>query len=251
MPPKGEAQLSAKRLEELALRADRLGQPVYSPFLSPPEAEAAERAAAKAGVDVALFGGYEGSERQMACFGQGHAHHGQAYPIVSLLLRWPHQSPPAHRDILGAVMGLGLDRHCIGDVLLLETEAYLFVEEGIAAHVEAGLAQAGRAHLQVERLHRLPSLSAPQGVLHRDTVSSLRLDAVVASGLSLSRTRAAALIATGLVKLRHTQQRQGDARVDLGDMISIRGYGRLRLAQVGQETRKGRLPIVVERFGMK
>ena len=121
----------------------------------------------------------------------------------------------------------------------------------MAAHIAANLTQAGKTSLQVELLEGLPFLEAAQGVPFRDTVPSLRLDALVASGLGLSRAKAAALIEAGHVKLRHAQTLRPDARVQEGDMISVRGRGRLQLSQVGKPTRKDRLPVLLTRYGIQ
>lgn len=83
----------------------------------------------------------------------------------------------------------------------------------------------------------------------RDTVSSLRLDAVVAGGFRLSRGTAAELIGMGRVKLRHLPEERPDARVAPGDAISVRGYGRLTVDAVGLPNRKGRLPLTMTRYG--
>lgn len=101
----------------------------------------------------------------------------------ALELRWPHQSAPAHRDILGSVMGLGLERHCIGDIVLEAERAHLFCEHSMAEHLRDSLLSAGRIRLQTALLSELPELAPPEGTEWRDTVASPRLDAVVASGL--------------------------------------------------------------------
>ena len=94
-----------------------------------------------------------------------------------------------------------------------------------------------------------PEVEPPQGVEVRDTVSSLRLDAVVSGGFGLSRAAAADLIAAGHVKLRHVPTQRPDVRVGEGDAISVRGYGRLVIDQVGAPTKKGRLPVRLIRYG--
>ena len=249
MPSKEEALFTPRRLEELAWRAQASGKACFSPFLSPPEAEFARAAARKAGVELTLFGGYPEAERQMAAFAMEELP-GTAFPLRALELRWPHQTAPSHRDLLGSVMALGIQRQWVGDIVLEKERAALFAAEAIAAHIASTLAQAGKVSLQVESLPEAPSMEAPAGVPFRDTVPSLRLDALVASGMCLSRAKAAALIQAGQVKLRHAQTLRPDARVEVGDMISVRGMGRLQLSQVGNPTRKDRLPVLLTRFGI-
>ena len=82
----------------------------------------------------------------------------------------------------------------------------------------------------------------------RDTVSSLRLDAVAASGFSLSRGKAADLIASGRVQLNHRECVKPDHAVAQGDVLSCRGLGKCVLTEVGGPSKKGRILIVLERY---
>ncbi len=250
MSPVQEPLFSKQRLRELALRAESRQAPCFTPFLSVPEAAEAQWAAKKEGVLVRLFGGYEDAERQMACFSLEAVEEGD-FPLEILELRWPHQSAPTHRDVLGSVLALGIQRHTLGDILLEEDRAYLFATAAIVPHVMAQLHQAGKVHLQIMKAESTPMATEPNGVVLRDTVPSLRLDAVVASGLSVSRAKAAALIEAGRVKLRHLPTLRTDVRVEEGDMISVRGMGRMEVTQVGQPTRKDRLPVVLTKYGMR
>ena len=250
MPRTGEDAFPLKRLEELAGRALRMERACFSPFLTPPEAEWAGAAARKQGAVACLFGGYEDAERQMARFAASEDE-AAAFPIQALEIRWPRQSPPTHRDLLGSAMGLGIKRQCLGDIVLLADRAYLFADGSVAGHLAANLSRAGRTNLRVEPAEGLPAFEESAGEEVRDTVASLRLDALVASGLNLSREKAAALILSGRVKLRHMLTLRADARVAQGDTVSIRGMGRLRLTEAGGPTRKGRLPVTITRFGIR
>ena len=240
--------LASRRLDELASRAGRTDRPCFSGFLSPPELEAAQAAGRRHGVGVLAEGGYEDAERRVACFlpdGEEEA----VFPSTALELTWPGQSAPGHRDILGSVLGLGLSRSCIGDIAVLADRAYVFVESRMAEHVAQSLLSAGRVRLRVRALEAWPELEPPEGTEVRDTVSSLRLDAVVAGGFGMSRAAACEKIAAGHVKLRHLPSLRPDARVGEGDAISVRGCGRLVVAQVGAPTKKGRLPLRLIRYG--
>jgi len=248
MPYDEDEALLRRRLTELAQRADRMGFPTFSEFLTPPQAVWAAAAAKEAGVTVSLSGGYEDAERQMARFLPADSWE-EAYPISALQLTWPHQSAPTHRELLGSVMGLGIRRGLVGDIVVEEEQAYLFAESAMCQHIASVLASAGRVHLQVQLLEELPVPKPPDGREVRDTVSSPRLDAVVASGFSISRAKAAALINAGHVKLRHVPCIRTDAHVGPGDVLSVRGLGRLKLCEIGQPTRKGRYPLNMLRFG--
>ncbi len=248
MPGTEEEALLRRRLTELAQRADRIGGSVFSEFLTPAQAPLAAVAAREAGVSAELFGGYGDAERQMACFVPADGW-SEDYPISALMLSWPHQNAPTHRELLGSVMGLGIRRGLVGDIVVEADKAYLFAETAMAQHIASVLTGAGRIHLQVTLLDELPTPTPPEGKPVRDTVSSPRLDAVVASGFSISRSKAADLINAGHVKLRHIPCLRTDAHVGEGDAVSVRGLGRLQLCEIGQPTRKGRYPLTMLRFG--
>ncbi len=239
-----------ERMEELAARAERTEKACFTPFLTPVEAENARIAAKRQCAALSLFGGYEDAERQMAQFAPDEE--GLLdFPMAILEITWPRQSAPDHRALLGSVMALGVKRQCLGDIVLLEDKAYLFADQAMAQHLADSLTQAGRVNLKVQLAEEAPALQAPVGQAVHQTVASLRLDAVIASGLNMSREKAAALITSGHVKLRYMPTLRTDAKVEAGDRVSIRGMGRLQLLEVGQPTRKGRLPITLMRFGIR
>jgi len=257
--PAADAPFLPDRLQELAARAEKTGHPVFSPFLTPPEAETACSVARKKGVRMALFGGYADAERQMAGFwekgescppGTADELLHKSFPMAVIAVSWSRQESPSHRDLLGSVMALGIQRQTLGDIVRLPDQAYLFVQEAMAQYIADTWTQAGKARLHAKVMQDFPEVETMEGCEKRDTVASLRLDAIVSSGLSLSRSKAAELIAAGYVKLRHIQVLRGDAQVARGDVISVRGKGRLQLADVGAPTRKGRLPITVLCFGI-
>jgi len=236
-----------RRLDELAARTARTGIPCFTAFLSPAEAQWAQASANRQRVNLSLQGGYEDAERCIACFWDDEAP--EEFPLTALELKWPHQSAPGHRDVLGSAMGLGIKRSCMGDIILTEDTGYLFAEKQMADHIAQSLTSAGRIKLQTRLLDEWPQLEPPAGEDVHDTVHSLRLDAVVAAGFNLSRGDAADLITAGHVKLRHLPTERTDARVQEGDAISVRGHGRLIVEEVGSPTKKGRLPLRLTRYG--
>ncbi len=244
---RGEDEQLMRRLDELAARTARTGIPCFTSFLSPAEAQWAQASANRQKVNLALQGGYEDAERCIGCFWDDEEP--ESFPLAALELTWPHQSAPGHRDVLGSAMGLGIKRSCMGDIVLLEEAGYLFAEKQMAEHIAQSLLSAGRVRLQTRLLNEWPKLEPPAGQELHDTVQSLRLDAVIAAGFNLSRGDAADLIAAGHVKLRHLPTERTDAKVQEGDAISVRGHGRLVVEEVGNPTKKGRLPLRLTRYG--
>ncbi len=248
MPRSAETPLPFSRLLELAEQADRQGRSRFTPFLTPPEAELAQAAGKRARVEVALWGGYADAERRMARY-TAPLETPADFPLTALELTWPHADAPEHRDLLGSVMALGVQRARLGDIALTADRAFLFVESALADVLLRELVSAGKTRLNVRLGDAPPQAAVVAGEEIRCTVQSLRLDAVLADGFHLSRGDAAALIEAGAVKLRHAPTLRPDARVEAGDAISARGLGRLRVEEVGAPTRKGRLPVRLTRFG--
>jgi len=236
-----------RRLDDLAARTARTGISCFTAFLSPAEAQWAQASANRQRVNLSLQGGYEDAERCIACFWEDEEP--EEFPLAAIELTWPHQSAPGHRDVLGSAMGLGIKRSCMGDIVLLADAGYLFAEKQMADHIAQSLTSAGHIRLQTRLMDEWPPLKPPCGEELHDTVHSLRLDAVIAAGFNLSRGDAADLIAAGHAKLRHLPTERTDARVQEGDAISLRGYGRLVVEEVGSPTKKGRLPLRLTRYG--
>lgn len=237
--------LRVRRLRELALRAHHSGAPQFTCFLEPPEEIRARSAANEAESHVYFYGGYDGAERCVAGFSDEEPD-GADFPIACLELRWNAKfASPEHRDLLGAVMGLGIERDAVGDIAFGAEAgtAYLFVRDDMAGYICASLESAGRAHLSVARAAQPPRIREPEGTLIRVTVSSERMDAVLAEGCSLSRAQAQKLIAQGLVKRNHAVELRGDIHLEAGDLLSVRGYGRIRVQSLDGNTRKGRRAV--------
>ena len=245
-----------KRLNELALRAQHTGRVCATRFLEPSTLVAVNAAASRAGVKVALWGGYEGAERCVAAFYAGDSPEAGDWPVVALRLQWNAKfANPGHRDLLGAMMGLGIEREMTGDIAMGTYRdapcAYLFALGEVADYIAANLDSAGRASLKVSVATETPQLIPPEGESLRLTVQQQRLDAVLAAACRLSRSEAQRLIAAGLVKLNHVPQLRPDARLSEGDLISARGYGRVKVTAFQGESRRGRQVVQVFRYGSK
>ena len=244
------AEDALRALESAAKLAAEKGLTRYSRFLDPAQLEAARRIAARSGAGFDGWGGYEGAERAVACFfPEGEPPRRADFPIVCLRSAYAERfCSLSHRDLLGAFMALGLTRACIGDMILGDGFVYLFAEARTAPFIAESLTQAGKASLRFEALSEVPPMPEPKGSAFRAVVSSLRLDAVLAAAYRLSRSEAAEAVRAGLVKLDHVPCDRADAPVRPGAMLSLRGGGRVKVAKVEGETRKGRIGVTLFRY---
>ena len=170
-------------------------------------------------------------------------------PICALRARPRGGVELNHRDYLGSLMGLGIRREMVGDILVSPQSAGILLTAEMGEYVRHNLEKAGHASIVMEPV-ALESLLIPplQFKTLRDTVPSLRLDGIVSSGFSISRGKAADYIAAGKAELNYLPCMKGDKQVQEGDVISVRGLGKIKLETIGGNTKKGRISIEISRF---
>ena len=159
------------------------------------------------------------------------------------------QKSLGHRDYLGALMGLGLKRERIGDILVREDGADILILKEMETFLLNYFGKAGNRYLNGESLP-MRELLVPERRTEqlRDTVASLRLDNVIASAFRISRTKAREAISSGLIFLNDVQVVKGDKPVGEGDKLVWRGKGKAYLREIGPLTRKDRINVTMERF---
>ena len=246
-----EDRLLLARVWDKYEQTERRNIPSATVFLSPRERQLAQAMLNAAGVRSGyLFdGGYEGAERTVLLFLPGWAEEPEGSGLVFLRASFHGGESLTHRDILGSLMGLGVVRERVGDILVSPHSADIVAAPSLREFFLREWDQAGRVKLTVTEIGR-EALCVPQAQVKviRDTVSSLRLDAVTATAFSMSRGRAAELIAAGKVSLDHVPCLKGDKPVGEGAVITARGLGKAKLAGVGGLSKKGRTGITVERY---
>ena len=251
----GEERIPLARVLDRAEQSRRRGIPAYTDFLSPQQQVQAMELLYQAGfseTDYVRLGGYEGAERRLFCFlpdwmdGEDAA---LQSPIRCLRAAYRAEDQLTHRDFLGSLMGLGIVREKLGDILVGESSCDLLVLESVADYLSGSWDTAGRAHLKLSQVE-LSSLHIPRQRCEevRDTVSSLRLDALAATGFRLSRGKAAALVESGRVQVNWALCQKPDRLLEEGDVVSGRGCGKFEVAEVGGLTRKGRIAVTLKRY---
>ncbi len=247
----GEDRLALAKVLDKAEQASVRNLPAATDFLSPQQRARALDLLRLAGISESAYvlqGGYEGAERQVLQFLPDWMEPEIAEtPIRCLRAVFREEEQLTHRDFLGSLMGMGIVREKVGDILVAPGSADLLVLEGVADFLLRSWSSAGRTRLRVSAIG-LESLHIPviQRKEVRDTVSSLRLDAVAASGFRLARGKAAALIESGKVQLNWRECVKPDKLLEAGDVVSARGFGKFELSEVGGLTRKGRVSIVLQ-----
>lgn len=243
----------ARALDQLE-RAQNRSIPCATQFLSPAQRAALEPLIAAVGHPRHLFcGGYEGAERTICVFlpdWQEAEDWDAAEELAAVECAYPPTGADlTHRDLLGGLMGIGLVRERVGDILVGERAAQIVCLKEAAPIILSQFDQAGRYRLKLREISLAELSPAPAQVkLIHDTVAALRLDAVLASGFSLARGKAAEAVAAGRVSLNHRECLKPDRPVGEGDVLICRGLGKCVLKAVGGQSRKGRVIIEIERY---
>ena len=225
--------------------------PTATGFLSPQEQAAAQHLLNALGCreGYVLWGGYDGAERKRLLFLPEWMAEPDGTEIAAVRAACRSGGDLTHRDFLGSLMALGLTREKIGDILVEKGGCQVLLDPSMTDFLLQNWDSAGREKLTVSPLP-LEELTVPEAAVKevRDTVSSLRLDNVLASAFSLSRGRAAEAVEKGAVQVNYTVCQKPDKPVSAGDVITCRGLGKCVLDAVGSPTKKGRLPVAIRRF---
>ena len=250
-----EDRLTLCRVLDQMCQAEARQIPAATEFLTAHERGLAEPMLRAAGVEqVWFYGGCDEAERTVCCHVPDYLDAQQYFagedgPICLIRASFRAERPLSHRDFLGSLMGCGIRRQTVGDLYVEAQSCEMLVMRKIVPYLMQNLTEAGRTRLRLE-LCPIQTLRRPPEQLEvlRQTVSSLRLDAVAAAGFHLSRSRAAELIEHGRAAVNHMGCEKPDRIVAQGDQISLRGLGKLRLQAVHGETKKGRISIEIAKY---
>lgn len=246
----GEEEL-AIRLLDWADQAHRQRRSKVSFFLDPRGKEIAETVGnLYPGLKVVFEGGYQGAERQKAAFVHEDSFGEPDFRIRALVIRWDGRYERlGHRDVLGALLGQGIERELLGDIIMKGDTAQILGDIPMMEYLQDHLTQVGSANVTVENLEISEIEPREEKVKEiRTTVASLRLDSVAAAGFSTSRSKMAGDIESERLKLNWQEVKSPARTVKEGDVISCRGKGRVEVAEVGKETRKGRISVLLRRY---
>ena len=244
-------ELFFHHLKDLSDKADRSGRFTFTDFLNPDEQSTLQNTSREL-TRYECFGGVAGCERVMARFGDpDEMGYETPFPITCVKispLQQKFADELSHRDILGAVMHLGIERSCLGDIVLRDNVAYLFATERIAPFICENLTKVKHTSVSCEAAD-----APPEGELFRTeeftvNVSSLRADCVVAAVWRLSRGNAEKLFAAQKVFINGRLTESGSAQLKENDVVSVRGTGRFLYKTVSGNSKKGRLFVRIEKY---
>lgn len=197
--------------------------------------------------NLIFYGGYSGAQRVMLCYCENLIDTVD-FPIRAIYFKYRISDNLSHRDFLGAIMALGIERNCVGDIIVNNGYAVCYVKSDIYDFVISQLSKVGRCGIKVideksckvnyDRNFEQLSL----------TVSSMRLDVIVASLTGLSREKTRELILAQKVFTNYNVNQNVSHKLNANDILTIRGKGKYIIVDTQGVTKKGRLKILIEHF---
>lgn len=248
-----EEELLKKRMKELADKAYQQSVYCSTPFLNLAEQSLffeIEREVSY--IDSRFDGGYPDAERKILIFGSEEQFGYGMDPVFCCLRIEPlavkFSEKLSHRDYLGAILNLGIERECIGDILVEEHGAYVFCLKNMTSFLCENITKIRHTSVRAEIVSPSsfsvqPNLKAVEGFL-----ASCRLDAVISLGFSMSRKESVSFIKNKCVFINSRLTENTSKMVMEGDTISVRGKGKIRFSEVRGQSKKGRFSVLLYRY---
>ena len=246
-----ENELLRRRFSELARRSDAQATYTFTDFLG-----LAEQSVLKAmgrelrGVKTELFGGTDGCERLVARFGsEEELGYAEDYPIACIKAvpkNRKYAEALTHRDYLGAILNLGIERDTLGDIAIIDNVGYIFASEDIAEYIVSSLTKVKHTDMRLKIVHELPEGELYRTELRRVQANGERVDAIIAKVFGLSREDSSTLFKKRLVFVDGKCTENTSYIPKEGEVISVRGHGRMIYRGCDSLTRKGKMNIAVE-----
>ncbi len=244
----GKKELEAKIRDTIRL-SEKYASARFTAFLTEEEqAELGENPAL--GENGGYFGGYEGAARRMfGAFPEWQEFDGAEFPIDILYIEKKYPKELTHRDYLGTILSLGIERSKIGDILVTEKGAYVFAAESVSGHIASQVEKIANCGVEVHSCG-IDEVEIPRQEFEDldKVVASMRLDAMVAAITGGSRNSALNLIKGARVAVNHREITEGARPVAEGDILSVRGYGRFVVCEEGRRTGSGRLHVHIKKY---
>lgn len=192
---------------------------------------------------LSFFGGIQNAERQICYLSFGY----EEFPIKIIEVNCAQAADITHRHVLGSLMGLGIKRQKIGDILTGE-RIFVAIKEEILKYVLENFFKIGKHPVTLQVLEDFSIEKTQEFSYHSTTVSSLRLDCIVAAITHLAREKAKAFILAEKVKVNHIEETNYKKILSEGDIISVAQKGRYVLEQLDGITKKERIKVTIKKY---
>lgn len=247
----GEEKLLLSKCEDLFSKCDKYQMPCFSQFLNETERAFIEKEVfARVGYNCSFFGGYNDAKRTVfGVFPEWQEVNTADYPIKVIEITKKYKKELTHRDYLGTVLSKGIERSKVGDILVDGDKGYILIASDIADYISSGIDKI--ANVGVKSVVReVENIVPPEQKFQTINIvgASQRLDAIVSAVLKISRNNASELIRNAKVNVNHLPVLDVSFGIKQGDIISVRGFGRFYLSEVGNRTRSDRLHMEIKKY---
>jgi len=221
---------------------EKSGKAVSTFFLTPAEVQEARNVLKN--IEYAILGGYDEAERRIIVIGNESAN---LTDYLSIIRVESFQKGLSHRSILGSVLGLGIKREMIGDIIVNDKICDIIVIREMKEYICNHLQKVGNEKVSTKEIsfQEILPIDANKEI-KIVSVASLRVDAIISTTYGISREKSNGLVMQEKVLINFVPCSNNSKAIREGDIISVRGYGRLRVIEIVGETRKGRMRLKVE-----
>lgn len=242
-----EEKILFRKIKDLTAKSEKTFAVVYSNFLTPAEQMFLLNYGEFSGV-LGFEGGYEDAERRVCRICTNEYNSDDGVPVALYSAKATDKNAMlSHRDVLGALMGLGIKREMIGDIIAKENKAQFFCHKSVGEFVRMNLDKIGRYSVQINEsdLSEItPSPKKPVSI----NVSSMRLDCIVGECFGISRTKAAECIRKGLIAVNWQICLDVSREIKPDDKISFHGKGKISVSGISGTSKKGRLFVDILKY---
>lgn len=254
-----EEQYLKKHFVDLSRRAENKNMITYSNFLNLNEISILCQTTKELYCSFELFGGYEHAERKMAAFLSGlypaqnesfgsgtlfSCTHAVEYPISAICISPLHpkfSESLTHRDVLGSLMGLGIKREMLGDIVFQDAKIIVLCTNSICSYLMDNCRQIRHTNVQCEEISIFDFTYEPSFLEKEGSVASFRLDTIIADVCKLTRSHAQKLISEGNAFINSQRILNNDYTCQNGDILSVRHYGKYIIETSDKTTRKRKM----------
>ncbi|MGN0460526.1 MAG: YlmH/Sll1252 family protein [Ruminococcus sp.] len=233
------------RISDLYYLACERNKPTFTQFLNEQEISVCIEGLKSFGItDYSFYGGYDNSQRKIL----GFFARDDDFPLSIIEFKYRKQDALNHRQFMGTILSTGLKRSVVGDIICLEGVTYVFILSSQADYVMSQVDRVARVGVKSKIINLSDFDYTPRFSYKEYSVSSLRLDNIVAVITGLSREKTRNLILGGNVFVNYLQQDNISGKINTQDVLSIRKYGKFILEDLCGQTKKGRYKIIIKQY---
>ena len=245
--PNEDEFLLASLCDDIELYED-IDYPVYSKFFYPPQIWSKLCSKSISNIYFKSLGVTENSERKIIAIFPKEYEKFLEFPIQYFKIDGTNKFKELfHKDFLGTIMSLGIRREYLGDLIVQDNICYGIITENLFSLLEEKIDMVGNIPVKISTISNL-EIPVPTFEEIIESVSSLRLDAIVTALVNASRTSSTELLESGLVSLNYVIEKEKSKSVEVGDIISIRRKGKFILEKVLGESKKGKTRLLFKKF---